>query len=117
MSRVSAEATFFPAALPSEGMMDIINIDAKVGRVLSLKMMTAALDGSHYDMPVVKYQKVLGYRLIPHGKSGYISIDGEPLPYEPFQAESHRGLGRTFTRNGKYTGGEYLTKPSKTKAS
>ena len=113
MSRVSAEANFFPAALPSEGMMDVINIDAMIGRVVSLKMMTAALDGSHYDMELVKYQKVLGYRLTPHGKSGYISIDGEPIPYEPFQAESHRGLGRTFTRDGKYTGGEILTKPVK----
>ncbi|KAF8417461.1 sphingosine kinase [Tirmania nivea] len=108
MSRVSAEAAFFPAALPSEGMIDVISIDAKIGRVISLKMMTAAQNGSHYDMDCVKYRKVLGYRLVPHGKTGYISIDGESINYEPFQAESHRGLGRTFTRNGKYTGGEYM---------
>lgn len=111
MSRVSADAVFFPAAMPSEGMIDVVSIDAKIGRVASLKMMTAAVDGSHYDMDCVKYQKVLGYRLIPHGKTGYISIDGESISYEPFQAESHRGLGRTFTRDGKYTGGEYLTTP------
>ena len=111
MSRVSADAIFFPASLPCEGMIDVITVDANVGRVTSLKLMTSAGDGSHYDMECVKYQKVMGYRLTPCAKSGCISIDGESIPFEPFQAEVHRGLGRTLTRDGMYTGGEHLMKP------
>lgn len=108
MSRVSADAVFFPAALPCEGMIDVINIDANVGRVNSLKMIGAAFDGSHYDMDCVKYLKVEGYRLIPHGKTGYISIDGEAIDFAPFQGEAHRGLGRVLTRDRTFTGGDLL---------
>jgi len=113
MPRVTADAKFFPAALPCEGLIDAVNIDANIGRVAAIKLLAAAADGSHYDMECVKYHKVLGYRLMPHGKSGYISIDGEGVPFEPYQAEAHRGLGRTLTRNGTYSGGEHFTKPKK----
>ena len=111
MSRVSADAVFFPAALPCEGMIDVITVDAKIGRVTSLKLMTSADNGSHYDMQCVKYKKVMGYRLVPRAKSGCVSIDGEAIPFEPFQAEVHRGLGRILTRHGTYTGGEHLMIP------
>ena len=91
-------------------MIDVVTVDAKVGRMTALKLLTSAENGSHYDMQCVKYQKVIGYRLVPRAKSGCISIDGESIPFEPFQAEVHRGLGRILTRNGTYSGGEPLMK-------
>lgn len=52
-------------------------------------------------MPHVNYRKISGYRITPKGqKSGYISIDGERVPFEEFQAEVHRGLGTVLTRSG-----------------
>ena len=108
MSRMSADANFFPASLPSEGMQDVVCIDASLPRMAALKMMTDALDGSHFSHDCVEYQKVVAYRLIPHersNKEGYISIDGETLKFAPFQAESHRGLGMTLSKDGKFTGG------------
>ncbi|KAF8477050.1 ATP-NAD kinase-like domain-containing protein [Kalaharituber pfeilii] len=112
MSRMSADATFFPAALPNEGLFDVIIGDSKISRMTALKMLAAAPDGSHYDMDCTKYQKVEAYRLVPRGKSGYISIDGEAIEYAPFQAEVHRGLGTVLTKDRKYTGGEVLLKNS-----
>jgi sphingosine kinase len=31
---------------------------------------------------------------------GYISVDGEKMPFEPFQVEVHRGLGTVLSRSG-----------------
>lgn len=31
---------------------------------------------------------------------GYIAVDGEKLPFEPFQLEVHRGLGTTLSKSG-----------------
>jgi sphingosine kinase len=50
----------------------------------------------------VDYQKVSAYRIIPKGQEdGYISIDGERVPFEGFQVEVHRGLGTTLGRSGR----------------
>lgn len=59
--------------------------------------------GSNRHVKVV-YRKVLGYRIIPHDhhkKGGYISIDGESIPFEPFQAEVHSGLGTVLVKGDK----------------
>lgn len=34
-------------------------------------------------------------------QGGYISIDGESVPFEAFQVEVHRGLGTVLSRNGR----------------
>jgi sphingosine kinase len=36
----------------------------------------------------------------PDGDGGYIAIDGEKIPFEPFQVEVHRGLGTVLSRSG-----------------
>jgi sphingosine kinase len=53
----------------------------------------------------VTYRKVSAYRIIPRDQpKGVISIDGEGIPFEPFQLEVHRGLGRVLTKNGRFEG-------------
>ncbi|KAI9670568.1 MAG: sphinganine kinase lcb4 [Alyxoria varia] len=81
-----------------------------------------------FDMPTVNYRKVEGFRVTPYprgnkqwskglrdrirtargqrplpetSKEGYIAIDGETVPFEPYQVEVHRGLGTVLSRNGK----------------
>ena len=43
---------------------------------------------------------------MPHKREGvaeeYISIDGEKVPFEPFQAEVHEGLGTVLAKRHLY---------------
>ena len=101
MAYMAMDANFFPAALPNDGYMDLVCINADIGRLTWIQMMLGVENGKLFDMPLVWYRKVLGYRIIPKNqKDGYISIDGERIPFQPFQAEVHKGLGTVLTKSG-----------------
>lgn len=103
MSLVARSTNFFPATLPNDGCLDLVCIDGDISRLAAIKCMTGAESGKLFMLDTVNYRKVLGYRMIPKGKGngdGYISIDGESVPFEPFQAEVHRGLGTVLSRSG-----------------
>jgi len=101
MAYMAADANFFQAALPNDGYMDLICINGDVGRVKSVQMMLNVEKGKLFDMPGVWYRKILGYRIIPKNQDdGYISIDGERVPFQPFQAEVHKGLGTVLSKSG-----------------
>lgn len=104
MSYMSPDANFFPAALPSDGCIDLICIDGDIPRLAALKSLAAIEKGTFFDMDHVNYRKVIGYRIVPKAqKEGCISIDGERIPFEPFQAEVHQGLGTVLARRrGRY---------------
>ena len=101
---MSADANFFPAALPCDGCLDLVCIDGDIPRLAALKSLAAVEQGTFFNLEHVNYRKVEGYRIVPKGgKSGYISIDGERIPYEPFQAEVHKGLGTVLAKRiGRY---------------
>ncbi|KAG8533332.1 uncharacterized protein KY384_002115 [Bacidia gigantensis] len=102
MALMAPGANFFPAALPSDGYLDLITIDGDIGRLAAIQSFLAVENGKFFDMPHVGYRKISGYRIKPLGGSeGYISIDGERVPFEEFQAEVHRGLGRTLSRTAR----------------
>ena len=102
MAFMAPDANFFPAALPNDGCLDLITIDGDIGRTAAVQSLLAVEKGTFFDMPHVKYRKISGYRIIPKGqKDGYISIDGERIPFAPFQAEVHRGLGTVLSRSGQ----------------
>jgi sphingosine kinase len=100
MAIMSKDTNFFPASLPDDGLMDIVTIDGTVSRTTSLKMMNELGTGGFFDMPDVKIRKATAFRLVPHEKEGYISIDGEQVPFEALQAEIHRGLGTVLSKSG-----------------
>lgn len=100
MAFMASEANFFPCALPNDGCLDLICINGDISRLAALNMLTLLSDGKIMDSPLVSYQKVLGYRITPKQKNGYISIDGERVPFEPFQVEVHRGLGTVLSKTG-----------------
>src|ERR1035441_2600234 len=101
MAFMASDANFFPAALPNDGFMDLICINGDVSRLTALQMMFGLANRKFFGMPGVWYRKVLGYRLIPKNQEdGYISIDGERVPFLPFQAEIHKGLGTVLTKSG-----------------
>lgn len=81
--------------------MDLVCINGDISRVTQIKMMLAVENGNFFNMPDVWYRKILGYRLIPRNQEdGYISIDGERVPFAPFQAEIHKGLGTVLSKSG-----------------
>ncbi|RKF61585.1 Sphingoid long chain base kinase 5 [Erysiphe neolycopersici] len=101
MAYMASDTNFFSAALPNDGLMDLVCINGDISRRLALKMLMAVENGKFFDMPGVWYRKIRGYRIIPRNqKDGYISIDGERVPFQPFQAEIHRGLGTVISKNG-----------------
>jgi sphingosine kinase len=104
MAYMAPDANFFPAAVINDGLMDLITIDGDVAPMKAIQMQTAVSSGHFFDNPLVKYRKVSAYRIIPRkiDEGGYISIDGERIPFGPFQAEVHPNLGLVISKNGRY---------------
>ncbi len=100
MALMAPGANFFPATLPSDGYLDLVTINGDISRRSAINCFLAVENGRFFDMPDVNYKKISGYRIIPHGTKGHISIDGERVPFEGFQAEVHRGLGTVLSRSG-----------------
>ena len=98
MCYMAAAAPFFPTSLPNDGMLDLINIDGDISRLHAVKLLMAVEDGSLLDQDVVSLRKVSAIRVIPKWNKGFFSVDGESLPFEPFQIEVHPGLGMTLSR-------------------
>lgn len=96
---MAPDANFFPGALPADGCMDLVRINGDMPVAKSTKTLLSVESGKFFDMPHVKYQKIEAYRIIPRNQEdGFISIDGEKVPFEKFQAEVHRGLGRVLSK-------------------
>ncbi|KAJ5753165.1 hypothetical protein N7520_010082 [Penicillium odoratum] len=100
MSVVTKDANFFPAALPNDGFMDILTVDGTISRLTSLGMISEVATGGFFYRPEVKIRKATAFRLVPHQKEGYISIDGESIPFEALQVEIHPGLGTVLSKSG-----------------
>ncbi|KAF3053187.1 sphinganine kinase lcb4 [Didymella keratinophila] len=98
---MSPDANFFPASLPSDGCLDLVRIRGDIARMTAIKMLLAVENHTFFDMDGVDYQKIEAYRIIPKNQeSGYISIDGERVPFEGFQVEVHKGLGTVLSKSG-----------------
>lgn len=103
MAYMAPDAHFFSASLISDGCMDLVMIDGNLSPITSVKMMLQVDSPKFFDNPHVQYKKISAYRIIPRDQEdGFISIDGEKIPFGPFQAEIHQGLGRVISKAGKY---------------
>lgn len=95
--------SFFPAAVPADGCIDLVTINGDLSPFTAAKTLLSVESGQFFDSPHVSYRKVSAYRIIPREQDdGYISIDGEKVPFEPFQAEVHQGLGRVLSKIGRF---------------
>ena len=126
MCHVSPDNAFFPTALPSDGALDMVAISALTKRTRSLAMLLSLADGGIIDFNEVSYRKVLAYRITPRiqrtgderglrkrvgrwlgggarQRVGLIAVDGESVPFEPFQAEVLGGVATVLCkRPGMY---------------
>lgn len=101
MALMAPDTNFFPATLPNDGCLDLVTVDGDISRTAAIRSLLAVGSGKFFDMPHVNYRKISGYRIIPRDqKDGYISIDGERMPFQPFQAEVHKGLGTVLSKSG-----------------
>lgn len=138
MCWMAADAPFFPASLPNDGMLDLVCVDGDISRTSAVKMLLDVANGTFFDNDSVNVRKISAMRVIPRygrpmteitaedqapttvsatsarrpsvmqkvlgkisgssGRAGYFSVDGEKLPFEPFQVEVHRGLGTSLSR-------------------
>jgi sphingosine kinase len=104
MAYMAPDMNFFSAALANDGMMDLVTVDGDVSPMKAISLQLSVDSGEFFDSPLVSYRKISAYRIIPRENcpKGYISIDGEAFPWEPFQAEIHQGLGLTLSKRGGY---------------
>ncbi|KAG6001251.1 hypothetical protein E4U21_004538 [Claviceps maximensis] len=103
MAYMASSANFFPAALANDGCMDLVTINGDISPITATKLLYSVENGKLFDNPHVQYRKISAYRIIPRDQQdGFISIDGERVPFEPFQAEIHPGLGRVISKRGVY---------------
>lgn len=151
MCYMAADAPFFPASLPDDGLLDLVNIDGDISRMKAVKLLLAVEDGSLFEEDIVRFRKISAVRVIPkfgrstshiptererddstgtndtsstavsgvsatskHApsilqralkkipglaeKPGFFAVDGEKLPFEPFQIEIHKNLGTVLSR-------------------
>ena len=103
MAYMAPDANFFAAALANDGLMDLITTDGDMSPLKAINLQLGVESGHFFDNPLVSYRKVSAYRIIPRNQeTGYISIDGEAITFEPFQAEVHQGLGLTLSKKGVF---------------
>lgn len=102
MAYMAPDAHLFPASLISDGYMDLVTIDGDLPVLTAAKVLMESSTDKFFDNPHVTYKKISAYRVIPREPAGVISIDGESIPFKPFQAEIHPGLGRVISKAGKF---------------
>jgi sphingosine kinase len=118
---MSPDLPLFATSLPSDGMEDMFCISGLTPRIRGIQMLMHAETGGIVDFPEVQYRKVHAYRITPRihqpppdrrllakfgkwlgggGKlrEGLIAIDGERVPFEPFQAEVVPKLATVLSR-------------------
>lgn len=102
MPWVSADSLAFPAAIPNDGLMDVMTWTTNIKRGDAINLLIASEKGHHVDHPCAGYAKIEAFRLTPRGKSDYISIDGENFPIQPYQVEVLPQAGLYLAYEGTY---------------
>ncbi|KAI1430389.1 sphingoid long chain base kinase-like protein [Xylaria sp. FL1777] len=103
MAWVAPTANFFPGACINDGLMDVVTNDGDIPILKYANLMRSVETGKFFDNPLASYRKVVAYRFTPRNQTdGYISIDGERIPFKPFQVEIHPGLATVLSKTGRY---------------
>lgn len=82
--------------------MDLVLMNGDSSALKATMAFLSVESGKFFHLPEVSYRKISAYRLIPKDQdSGFLSVDGESVPFKALQAEIHQGLGRALSANGK----------------
>lgn len=107
MPYIAPGTQFFPAALPSDGTIDIVITDARTPISIMTPILLSIDKGSHVQHPKVIHSKILAYKIVPKVTNSVISVDGERFPLEPLQVEIMPQLCKTLLRNGQFVNTEF----------
>jgi len=102
MAYMAPDTNMFQAACINDGLMDLVTFDGTLPITTSLGMFLSVESGKFFDSPHMSYKKIVAYRITPRDKEGFISIDGERIPFAPFQAEIHKGMCKVLSKRGVY---------------
>ncbi|KAI0811606.1 sphingoid long chain base kinase-like protein [Xylaria sp. FL0064] len=103
MAWMAPSANFFNAAMINDGLMDVVMNNGDIPIFKYAALMMSVESNKFFDNELVSYRKVSAYRFSPRDQhDGYISIDGERIPFGTFQVEIHPGLGTVISKNGHY---------------
>ncbi|KAF7366813.1 DAGKc domain-containing protein [Mycena sanguinolenta] len=105
-SWLSRDSMLFTLA-KNDGLIDLVVVPPR-SAFASIKTVNRQEDGTFFRERDCYYFKVEAYRCTPLERSGYISIDGESIPYEPFQVENHARLGRIMSMDTRWKGLERI---------
>ncbi|RHZ67780.1 hypothetical protein Glove_299g83 [Diversispora epigaea] len=94
----------FPCALPSDGLMDLVIMKRDtISKTKFINILKYTSTGAHINFNEVEYYKIKAFRLTPKNRQdGYIGIDGERIPFEPFQVEILPRLITLLSVDGNY---------------
>ncbi|KAJ7201132.1 ATP-NAD kinase-like domain-containing protein [Mycena pura] len=99
---LSRDSMMLPLAA-DDGLIDVVLVPPR-GVLASLRGIEGQEEGRFVQLPDVYYYKVEAYRCTPRERAGYISIDGESIPYRAFQVENHARLARILSVEGRWKG-------------
>lgn len=100
-THLSTSVCFAPDSRLSDGIIWLFYLTSKVSKKNLLQFLSSLEDSGHIKMPFVNIVPVRAFRLKPQTDSGVLSIDGEAMKVEPFQAEVLPGMGRILTNAAK----------------
>ncbi|KAJ7783404.1 ATP-NAD kinase-like domain-containing protein [Mycena olivaceomarginata] len=99
---LSRDSMMIPLA-KNDGLIDVVMVPPR-SALASIKSVDGQEEGKFIRERDCYYYKVEAYRCTPLERSGYISIDGESIPYKPFQVENHARLARIMSMDTRWKG-------------
>ncbi|KAJ7241670.1 ATP-NAD kinase-like domain-containing protein [Mycena haematopus] len=103
---LSRDSMMFPLA-KNDGLIDLMIVPPR-SALASLRSVDGQEEGKFLCERDCHYLKVEVYRCTPLERSGYLSVDGESIPYKPFQVESHARLARIMSLETRWKGLERI---------
>ncbi|CAL4061201.1 unnamed protein product [Meganyctiphanes norvegica] len=97
-THIGSDICFAPKATPNDGLIWLLMLSSRASRANILKFLLSMEDGGHINVPGVTMVAVTSLRCVPLTGTGYLTVDGERLPYGPLQATIMPGKARIMTR-------------------
>ncbi|KAJ7720941.1 ATP-NAD kinase-like domain-containing protein [Mycena metata] len=98
----SRESMTLPLA-KNDGLIDVVIVRPR-SALATISSLDRQEEGKYVAASDCYYYKVEAYRCTPLERSGYISIDGESIPYKSFQVENHARLARIMSVETRWKG-------------
>ncbi|XP_064087561.1 sphingosine kinase 2-like [Macrobrachium nipponense] len=96
-SHIGTDVFLAPNAALNDGIIWLLLVRGDATKS-SITKFLLGMDGSHINIPGVEMIPVEAFRVEPSGKSGYLTVDGEVIPWGPLQAQILPSKGRIITR-------------------